>query len=61
MMAAKARITAEGVQADLPSGSPEELAELAESYEHLVGLRSQAIAEGILPPVAEWREVNRHL
>ena len=61
MMAAKARITAAGVQAQLPEGDPEEMADLDASYEHLVRLRDQAIADAILPPLADWPKVNPNL
>jgi malate dehydrogenase len=61
MMAAKVRITADGVAGHLPDGDPEEMAELAASYEHLCRLRDQAIKDGILPPVADWPKVNPHL
>ncbi len=61
MMAAKARITPEGVQAQLPEGDPEEMADLDASYEHLVKLREEIIKGGILPPVEGWPKVNPNL
>ncbi len=61
MMAAKVRITPQGVQAQLPDGGPDEMADLDASYEHLVKLRDAAITDGILPPLSDWRKVNPNL
>ncbi len=37
------------------------MAALRASYEHLVKLRDEVIAMGVLPPLAEWRRVNPNL
>ncbi len=61
MMAAKSRISAQGVQAQPPEGDPEEMADLDASYEHLCKLRDAAIGDGIIPPLAEWGRLNPNL
>ena len=61
MMAADTDLGAEGVTARLPEGSAEDMAALRESYEHLAALRDQTIADGLLPPLNEWKRVNPHL
>jgi malate dehydrogenase len=61
MMALKARLTPEGVEGVIPDGDPEEMKELAESYEHLVKMRDNAIKDGIMPPVKDWPKVNPYL
>jgi hypothetical protein len=44
-----------------PEGDAEDLKALDESYRHLVALRDATIADGILPPVAEWGRHNPNL
>ncbi|MFH0810724.1 MAG: malate dehydrogenase [Pseudomonadota bacterium] len=61
MMATRCRITAQGVRGQLPEGDSDDTADLDASYEHLVRMRDSAMADGILPPVAEWRRVNPHI
>lgn len=61
MMALKTRITPEGVQATIPEGDAEEMAEFEDSYVHLTKLRDNAIAGEILPPLADWPKFNPHL
>jgi len=55
MMAVETRLDREGVHGTIPRGTPEELAALRASYQHLVKMRDEVIAMGILPPLAEWR------
>ena len=43
------------------SGTEEELASLAKSYEHLCKMRDEIVELGIVPPVAEWKEMNPNL
>lgn len=45
---------------ELP-GTAEEQAELKASYEHLVKLRDEVIAMGIIPAVEEWKSLNPNL
>jgi malate dehydrogenase len=61
MMAADARFTAAGLTGRIPEGDAEDMAALRESYTHLCQLRDEVIAAGLLPPVEQWRSVNRHL
>ena len=61
MMAMETQLTREGVTWTLPAGTPAELAELKASYGHLVKLRDEVIAMGVLPPTSEWSKVNPNL
>ncbi len=61
LMALETTITSEGVHYTMPQGTPEELAELKASYEHLRKLRDEVIAMGILPPTDQWNSVNPNL
>jgi len=55
MMAVETRLDREGVHGAIPRGTAEELAALRASYQHLVKMRDEVIAMGVLPPLAEWR------
>jgi malate dehydrogenase len=61
MMAMETSLASDGVTWQMPSGTDEELAALKASYEHLVKLRDEVIEMGLLPPLAEWGEVNPNL
>lgn len=61
MMAMRVSISKEGVAWQQPEGDAEDLRALEESYKHLVALRDATIADGILPPIAEWGRHNAHL
>ena len=61
MMAMPSRLGSEGVSWTLPQGDAGERAELDAAYQHLVHLRDQTSAMGIIPPVAEWGRLNPHL
>ena len=37
------------------------MAELKKSYDHLVKMREEVIALGVLPPVEKWHEINPNL
>ena len=58
LMALETEISPAGIEVQVPSGTPSELAELQTSYEHLCKLRDEVIEMGIIPPVARWRELN---
>ncbi len=58
LMAMETRIDRSGVHWEMPRGTEAELAALRASYEHLVKLRDETIAMGLLPPLGEWRRVN---
>ena len=61
MMAMPTVITAEGVSYKAPKGTKEEMADLRASYEHLCKMRDEIVALGIVPPVAEWKKMNKNL
>lgn len=61
MMAMETTITPDGVKYAEVKGTPEEIAELDASYQHLCNLRDQVIEMGILPKVEEWHTLNAHL
>lgn len=61
LMALDTEITNEGVKIKEMKGTPEEIAELDKSYEHLCSLRDEVIQMGILPPTDKWHEINKNL
>lgn len=42
-------------------GTPEEMADLQKSYEHLCEMRDEVIGLGVMPPIAEWGNINPNL
>ena len=58
MMAMPTVIDATGVHFCEPEGTPEELAALEASYEHLCKMRDEIVDLGIVPPVSEWKKAN---
>lgn len=61
MMAMETRLDRDGVHWEMPKGTPQELAALSASYQHLTKLRDEVVAMGLLPPPARWSEVNPNL
>ena len=61
MMAMEVSITEKGSAYEEVVGTPEEMAELKKSYDHLVKMREEVIALGVLPPVEKWGEINPNL
>lgn len=61
MMAMEVSITEKGSAYEEVVGAPEEMAELKKSYDHLVKMREEVIALGVLPPVEKWGEINPNL
>ncbi len=61
MMAADVDFTPNGLTGRIPAGDAEDMAALQDSYVHLCSMRDEIIAEGLLPPVSEWRSVNGNL
>ena len=61
MMAMPTTIDKTGVHFTEPAGTEEELASLQKSYEHLCKMRDEIVELGIVPPVAEWKEMNPNL
>ena len=60
-MAMPTTIDATGVHFVQPTGTPEEMAALQASYEHLCKMRQEIIDLGIVPPVEEWGTYNKNL
>jgi len=50
-----------GVHYSAPDGTPEEMAALQASYEHLCKMREEIIGLGIVPSVADWKSENANL
>ena len=61
MMAMPTVMDAEGVHYTMPEGTPEEIAALDASYEHLCKMRDEIISLGIIPAVSDWKKVNPNL
>lgn len=61
MMAMPTTIDATGVHYTEPVGTPEELASLDASYEHLCKMRQEIIDLGIVPQISEWSKDNANL
>jgi malate dehydrogenase len=61
MMAMETTLDKTGVSYGEVKGTDSEVAELKQSYGHLVKLRDEVIAMGIIPPVGEWGRVNPNL
>jgi malate dehydrogenase len=61
MMAADVDFGPDGLIPRTPEGDAEDLATLADSYQHLCKMRDEIIGIGLLPPVDRWSEVNPNL
>lgn len=61
MMAMETTISKDGVSFTPVEGTPEENAELENSYKHLCALRDEVISLGIMPPIDKWGELNPYL
>ena len=61
MMAMPTTIDATGVHYSEPTGTPEEMASLQASYEHLCKMREEIISLDIVPAVADWKKDNANL
>ena len=61
MMAMPTVINAEGVSFKAPQGTAEEMEALQASYQHLIKMREEIIALGIIPAVEDWTKVNPNL
>lgn len=61
MMASNTVIDANGVTCKPIKGTPEEETELEASYKHLCALRDEVIAMGVMPPIADWKNINPNL
>ena len=61
MMAMPSTIDKTGVHFTEPQGTPDEMASLAKSYEHLCKMRDEIVELGIVPAVDKWTEMNPNL
>lgn len=61
MMAMETELTSDVVKLAMPEGTEGEIADLKESYQHLVKLRDEVIGMGILPALDQWSSVNPNL
>lgn len=61
MMAMPTTIDSTGCHFTMPKGTPEEMAALDASYEHLCKMRDEIVALGIIPAVADWKKDNANL
>jgi malate dehydrogenase len=61
MMGMPAKLSGSGVTYSMPEGTEDDIKALRESYQHVVALRDQTIADGIIPPLSEWAASNPHL
>ena len=61
MMAMDTTLDENGCTFKMPEGTPEEMAKLDASYEHLCKMRDELVTLNIVPPVSEWSKVNPNL
>ncbi len=61
MMAMPTLIDATGCHYSAPEGTPEEMAALEASYEHLCKMRDEIISLGIIPALSDWKKENPNL
>ena len=58
MMAMDTVLDAGGCSYKMPVGTPEELAKLDASYEHLCKMRDELVTLNIVPAISEWSSIN---
>ncbi len=61
MMAMDTVLDANGCSYKMPVGTPEELAKLDASYEHLCKMRDELVTLNIVPAISEWNSINPNL
>ena len=61
MMAMDTTLDTNGCTFRIPQGTPEEMAKLDQSYEHLCKMRDELVTLEIVPPIAEWKTVNPNM
>ena len=61
MMAMDTTLDENGCTFKMPQGTPEEMAKLDASYEHLCKMRDELVELDIVPPISEWCKVNPNL
>ena len=61
MMAMDTTLDTNGCTYKMPEGTPEEMAALDASYEHLCKMRDELVTLNIVPEVSKWNEINPNL
>ena len=61
MMAMDTTLDKNGCSFNVPTGTPEEIAKLDASYEHLCKMRDELVTLNIVPPIEKWSEINPNL
>ena len=61
MMAMDTTLDENGCTFKMPEGTPDELAKLDASYEHLCKMRDELVTLNIVPPLNEWTKINPNL
>jgi malate dehydrogenase len=61
MMAMDTTLDENGCTYKMPTGTPEEMAKLDASYEHLCKMRDELVTLNIVPPISEWNKINPNL
>ena len=61
MMAMDTVLDTNGCTYKMPTGTPEELAKLDASYEHLCKMRDELVTLNIVPAIEKWSEINPNL
>ena len=61
MMAMDTVLDVNGCSYKMPVGTPEELAKLDASYEHLCKMRDELVTLNIVPAISEWSSINPNL
>ena len=61
MMAMDTNLDKDGCTFKVPVGTPEEIAKLDASYQHLCKMRDELVTLNIVPPIEKWSEINPNL
>jgi len=61
MMAMDTTLDKNGCSFKVPTGTPEEIAKLDASYQHLCKMRDELVTLNIVPPIEKWSEINPNL
>ena len=61
MMAMDTNLDQNGCTFKVPTGTPEEIAKLDASYQHLCKMRDELVTLNIVPPIEKWCEINPNL
>ena len=61
MMAMDTNLDQNGCTFKVPVGTPEEIAKLDASYQHLCKMRDELVTLNIVPPIEKWSEINPNL